>query len=179
MCMLENKNWLLEDEDFEDWYEEYGLDEETFEDDGWIDLRGCDLSSCLDVDDYESYMYEHGFDGFYNDPTMASHEEFEDDEELDFSDDTEFEEVDVAPLVSIWIEKETLELLKKLDEEYDEDSDEIIYGLEDVLSEIYYDMCQGRIRRETCLDYRLDMLYSDKINDWVLYNIDIVKTYLR
>ena len=179
MCMLENKNWLLEDEDFEDWYEEYGLDEETFEDDGWVDLRGCDLSSCLDADDYESYMYEHGFDGFYNDPTMASHEEFEDDEELDFSDDTEFEEVDVAPLVSIWIEKETLELLKKLDEEYDEDSDEIIYGLEDVLSEIYYDMCKGRIRRETCLDYRLDMLYSDKINDWVLYNIDIVKTYLR
>ena len=84
--MLENKNWLLEDEDFDDWYEKYGLDEETFEDDGWIDLRGCDLSLCLDADDYESYMYEHGFDGIYYD---ADEDEYDYDWDDDWDDEDE------------------------------------------------------------------------------------------
>ena len=99
--MLKNKNWQnmdeeleeLEDEELENWFDEYDLDEDMFEeDDGWIDLRGCDLESCLDADDYNDYLYEHGFNAFYYDPSISKRRrygDFEDDEddEDDLEDD--------------------------------------------------------------------------------------------
>jgi hypothetical protein len=99
--MLKNKNWQLEDEELEEleledeelenWFEQYDLDEDMFEDeDGWMDLRGCDLESCLDADDYDSYLYEHGFNGFYYDPSISKrrrYRDFEDDDMFDEDDD--------------------------------------------------------------------------------------------
>jgi hypothetical protein len=98
--MLKNKNWQnvdeeLENEEFDEWFEEYDLDEDMFEDDGWMDLRGCDLESCLDADDLNDYLCEHGFNGFYYDPSISRrkhYRDFEDDDSEWFEDDDDLED---------------------------------------------------------------------------------------
>lgn len=36
-----------------------------FKKNGWINLDGCDLDLCLDADDLNDYLFENGFNGFY------------------------------------------------------------------------------------------------------------------
>ena len=58
-----------------------------FKKNGWINLDGCDLDLCLDADDLNDYLFENGFNGFYEDcePPLDEEEWYEDEDE-DFDD---------------------------------------------------------------------------------------------
>ena len=50
----------------------------NFKENGWINLDGCDLDLCLDADDLDDYLFENGFNGFYEDCEPPLDDEDED-----------------------------------------------------------------------------------------------------
>lgn len=75
----------------------------NFKENGWINLDDCDLDLCLDADDLDDYLFENGFNGFYEDcePPLDDYDEDEDweydyddeDEDEDWDDELDWEEV--------------------------------------------------------------------------------------
>lgn len=92
----------------------------NFKENGWINLDDCDLDLCLDADDLDDYLFENGFNGFYEDcePPLDDYEideDFDEDDE-DFDEDDE-EYIDYEDLVNM--KDEILERQHEDEERYE------------------------------------------------------------